>query len=124
MAFVHSDAWVLVAAVYARKPADRPALVAAGDYVNNAVLTTGELEGGLRRLTAAGYLREEAGGFVLGPAGAAVETAIATGGRGIGRAWDVRRAMTLAEAELGVTERVSQWGSNTACGSPPQTSRR
>lgn len=93
MAFVRSDAWVLTAAVYTGEPKTRAALVAAGDYVNHAVLTKAELDGGLRRLVAAGYLvRVRRGVYALAPAGAALA------------ARSVHAALARAEVELGVSQ--------------------
>ncbi|MBN9517235.1 type IV toxin-antitoxin system AbiEi family antitoxin domain-containing protein [bacterium] len=92
MAFEWSDAWVLTAAVYAGEPKTRAALVAAGDYVNHAILTKAELDGGLRRLVAAGYLeRVRRGVYALAPAG----TVLA------GRS--VHKTLARVEAELGVS---------------------
>jgi hypothetical protein len=67
--FEHSDAWVLLAVIAAPKPADCVGIMAAGDYLNHAVMTDAELEGGLQRLAAAAYVDAGPTGFVLGPAG-------------------------------------------------------
>jgi uncharacterized protein (UPF0264 family) len=53
-----SDAWVLLATIYAGqgKPAPLPAVIAAADYIQHAVVEFEEMEGALARLTDAGYL--------------------------------------------------------------------
>ena len=60
---VAADAWVLLAVLYARAPADRDELVRVGDFINHALFTPEELEGGLRRLCVAGHVVEAAGRF-------------------------------------------------------------
>lgn len=63
-----ADAWVLLAVLYARAPADRDELVHVGDYINHAIFTPEELDGGLRRLCAAGYVVDAGGRFAPSPA--------------------------------------------------------
>lgn len=53
--FVWSDVWVLLALLYAAKPAPRERIRGAGDYINHAAMTDDELDGGLDRLMAAGF---------------------------------------------------------------------
>ena len=53
--FLSSDAWLLLSLIYAREPAVRDHLRAVGDYINHAIFTNEELEGGLVRLERAGY---------------------------------------------------------------------
>ncbi len=60
--FVWSDVWVLLALLYAAKPAPRERIRGAGDYINHAVMTDEEFDGGLARLLAAGLVSS-------GPAG-------------------------------------------------------
>ena len=65
---VTSDAWLLLALIYAQEPADRERISRVGDGINHAPFTDEELEGGLQRLQAAGYVAEEAGRFHPAPA--------------------------------------------------------
>ena len=60
--FVRSDVWVLLALLYAAKPAPRERIRSGGDYINHAVMTDEELDGGLARLMAAEFVS-------AGPAG-------------------------------------------------------
>ena len=53
--FLWSDAWLLLSLIYARKPADSDLLRATGDFINHAIFTDEELDGGLGRLMGAGY---------------------------------------------------------------------
>ena len=62
-AFVWSDAWLLLAVIYAGRPADRETLRRFGDGINHALLSDEELEGGLQRLQAAEYVAESDQGF-------------------------------------------------------------
>lgn len=55
MTFLPSDAWLLLSLIYARDPADRDALRGVGDFINHAIFTADELEGGLARLVQAGH---------------------------------------------------------------------
>jgi len=58
-----SDAWILLATVY--KGQKRPALlsdvIAVADYIQHAIVTFEEMEGGLARLTAGGFLVDRGG---------------------------------------------------------------
>src|SRR5262249_12990301 len=63
--FLWSDAWVLLALLYAQKPAPRERIRAAGDYINHAVMTDAELDGGLARLAAAGLVNNSPTGWVV-----------------------------------------------------------
>ena len=59
---IPSDAWVLLALLLAGKDAPREKIVEAGDYVNHAIFTDEELDGGLARLERIGcIIRSEAG---------------------------------------------------------------
>jgi hypothetical protein len=66
--FVASDAWLLLALIYAGGPADRERIVRVGDGINHAIFTDEELEGGLRRLQAVGHVEGQAGRFQPTPA--------------------------------------------------------
>ena len=59
--FVGSDVWVLLALLYAQKPAPRERIRSAGDYINHAVMSDAELDGGLARLSVAGLVSSVAG---------------------------------------------------------------
>jgi hypothetical protein len=65
---VSSDAWLLLALLYAQEPADRERIIRVGDGINHALFTDEKLEGGLQRLQAAGYVLEEVGRFHAAPA--------------------------------------------------------
>lgn len=53
--FLWSDAWLLLSLIYARELADRDHLRAVGDYINHAIFTDEELDGGLERLVRKGH---------------------------------------------------------------------
>jgi hypothetical protein len=61
-----SDAWLLLAIIYADKPggATLDKIIAAGNAINAAIFTPTELESGLARLTRSGFIEENAGLFV------------------------------------------------------------
>jgi hypothetical protein len=65
--FSGSDAWLLLAVIYARDPADRTKIVEIGDFIEHAIFTDEELEGGLQRLQAAGHVIQENGRFRPSP---------------------------------------------------------
>jgi hypothetical protein len=64
-AYYDSDAWVLLAIVYANRSGHGTLdqIIAAGDAINVAIFLPNELEGGLARLTAGGYVSEYDGTF-------------------------------------------------------------
>lgn len=70
--FDPSDAWLLQAVLYAGGLTDGAELrdvIALGDGIHDALFTAEELRGGFARLTAAGFVRVEAGRyFVVGEA--------------------------------------------------------
>jgi hypothetical protein len=69
--FVWSDAWILLAIIYASRPippATLEEIIAAGDYINHSIFTRGELETGLTRLIDAGHVTRDASGFLLAEA--------------------------------------------------------
>jgi hypothetical protein len=63
--FYDSDAWVLLAIIYAHRsgPATLDKIIGAGDAINHAIFLPYELEGGLARLTVNGYVTERDGTF-------------------------------------------------------------
>jgi hypothetical protein len=65
--FVWSDAWLLLSLIYAREPADRDHLRAVGDFINHAIFTDEELDGGLARLRRAGHAVEHEDRFGPSP---------------------------------------------------------
>jgi len=75
--FVWSDAWVLLALIWARKPVGRKGIVATGDFLNHAIMNDSELEGGLRRLQSAGYIVETKTGFDLAAKGRRLSDSLA-----------------------------------------------
>ena len=56
--FPWSDAWLLLSLLYSREPADRERIKSIGDFINHAIFTDEELEGGLARLIAAGHVEQ------------------------------------------------------------------
>ena len=66
-AFAHksSDAWVLLAILYAGRDggADLADVVGCADGINHAILSYGELQNALFKLTADGLVRHENGRF-------------------------------------------------------------
>jgi hypothetical protein len=72
-AFCGSDAWLLcsIAIGGGRRGASLRDIVAAGDYINHAILTGPQIRRGLAKLITAGFIRETAGRFkVAGEASA------------------------------------------------------
>jgi hypothetical protein len=64
--FEASDAWLLLAIIYAAADKDGVSLdqiVGAGDFINHAIFTNDEMESGFYRLTRGGYVEEVDGNF-------------------------------------------------------------
>lgn len=63
--FEASDAWLLLAIILAagNDVASLAEIVAAGDGINHAIFTEDEMESGLYRLSAGGYIEESNGSF-------------------------------------------------------------
>jgi phosphopentomutase len=63
--YYNSDAWVLLAIIYACKAGEGTLdkIIGAGDAINTAIFLPRELEGGLARLVAGGYVTESNGKF-------------------------------------------------------------
>lgn len=61
--FAEFDAWVLLALIWAREPADRDRPRYVGDYLHRTDFTDDELEGGLSRLLRAGDAVDLGGRF-------------------------------------------------------------
>ncbi len=63
-----SDAWLLLAIIYAGSGgANLERIIAAGDGINHAIFDPDELESGLARLTSRGYIKEKNGVFSATP---------------------------------------------------------
>lgn len=65
--FLATDAWLLTS-IYGAARGGEPTLarvIGTGDFINHAIFTLYELNGGLRRLHEAGYLRVEGGTYLL-----------------------------------------------------------
>ena len=59
-----SDAWLLLAVIYAGgEGADLERIIAVGDGINHAIFNPDELESGLARLTSSGHIKEKNGVF-------------------------------------------------------------
>jgi len=56
--FLDSDAWLLLSLIYAPEACNHHQLRAVGDYINHAIFTDEEIDGGLARLVQAGYVTE------------------------------------------------------------------
>ena len=54
--FVSSDAWLLLALLYAKEPATRARIREVGDFINHAIFTDKELDEGLSRLLSVNYV--------------------------------------------------------------------
>ncbi|MGC3968499.1 MAG: hypothetical protein QM775_14310 [Pirellulales bacterium] len=65
--FHTSDAWLLLSLIYAREPSDRDHLRVVGDFINHAIFTDEELDGGLDRLMQAGHAVVEKGRYSPSP---------------------------------------------------------
>jgi hypothetical protein len=66
--FPWTDAWLLLSLIYSREPADRERINSIGEYINHAIFTDEEVEGGLARLRAAEYVVEEGESYAASPA--------------------------------------------------------
>lgn len=88
--FTSSDTWVLLAAVYggAEKGADLDAIISAGDYINHAILSYEELDGGLARLQAANLIEERNGLYFLTPIVLSAYEGMAKRHRSVSKRWD------------------------------------
>jgi hypothetical protein len=89
-AFATSDAWVLLAAIYggAGKGADLDAILSAGDYLNHAIMSYEELDGGLARLLSARWIAQRGDRFYLSQAVLVVYEGIAAQNRSVLKRWD------------------------------------
>jgi len=63
--FKYADAWVLLAVIFASKQggATLTKVIAWGDFINHAIFTLEELQGGIYRLIKAGYITEDNNGY-------------------------------------------------------------
>lgn len=71
------DAWILcalLAAIEGEAPVPLWRLIAVADGINKAIVSRGELEVGIGRLVAAGYVRASAEGFEATPKALAITT--------------------------------------------------
>jgi hypothetical protein len=66
--FEWSDAWLLLSLIYSGEPADRDRLRAIGDFINHAILTDKELDGGLARLQREGHVIADGNKYSPSPA--------------------------------------------------------
>jgi hypothetical protein len=57
--FVWSDAWILLAIIYAGDNGDRANIIKIADGINHAIPTEEELSGAFARLAQAGFIEEE-----------------------------------------------------------------
>ena len=62
-AFVGADGWLLAAVVLCGEPTSLPEVIGAADFLNHAIPEQAELECGLNRLLAAGYITHQDGRF-------------------------------------------------------------
>jgi hypothetical protein len=60
-----TDAWLLLAIFYAETAglATRERIIAAGNFINHAIFNEDELDGGLSRLIAGGFVQSRGGGY-------------------------------------------------------------
>ena len=61
--FVPTDAWLLLSVLYAQEGADHDTIRRIGDGISHAEISEDELERGLLRLRACGFLAERDGRF-------------------------------------------------------------
>lgn len=66
--FTWSDAWLLLSLIYGKDSLDRQRIRDIGDFINHAVFTDAELEGGLQRLQNGGQVRRVKQHFIASPA--------------------------------------------------------
>ena len=56
--FQPSDVWLLLAVQYAKGSATKDKIIEAGDFINHAIFTEEEYDGGIKRLLETGYLTQ------------------------------------------------------------------
>jgi len=66
--FAWSDAWLLLSLIYSGESADRERLRSVGDFINHAIFTDEELDGGVARLQRAGHVVAEGDRYSPSPA--------------------------------------------------------
>lgn len=64
--FEYADAWLLLSVIHAyqRGKANLANIIAYGDYVNHAIFSVEELQGGIFRLIRAGYIIDKEGEYI------------------------------------------------------------
>jgi len=72
--YISSDAWILTSLAYAINSGKGTLsrIIGAGDYINHAILTRSELNGGISRLIRGDLITESDEGYALTPDGIAV----------------------------------------------------
>jgi hypothetical protein len=65
--FMWSDAWLLLSLIYSGESADRDRLRSIGDFINHALFTDEELDGGLARLQQGGHVVAENDRYAASP---------------------------------------------------------
>lgn len=53
-----SDVWLLLAVQYSKGSATKEKIIEAGDFINHAIFTEEEYNGGIKRLLETGYLTQ------------------------------------------------------------------
>jgi hypothetical protein len=86
-----SDPWVLLSLATAsfRGSCSLRGLIAAGDYINHAVLKRPEIEGGINRLAAAGLVVVSPWGFSLTPGARRLLLGLESDTRSLLKQWDL-----------------------------------
>lgn len=116
-AFEWYDAWILCALLVAidrENPVSLPLLIGCADGINKAMVTRGELEEGIGRLVAAGYVRVAGAGFELTPKALALKSLpgglfVDSIGGAIGaREWEPDSELPSTTAEVYITRAAYQ----------------
>ena len=110
MTFVSSDAWLLLSLIYSRESADRDRLRSIGDFINHAIFTDEELDGGLARLQYAGHVIAASGRYSPSPAVLAWYAA-STAGKSRTR---VHKDLERVKKFLGITDAANHRGNTEA----------
>jgi len=99
--FLWSDAWLLLSVAIAQSEggASLDRVVAAGDYINHAIFTFDELDGGVQRLATAGILVVESRQLQLTPLGSAIHAKVAAQRRSVRNIMSALQ-QSLAEASF------------------------
>jgi hypothetical protein len=107
--FHPSDPWILLAVAKAsfHGSCSLPRLISAADYINHAIPSRAQIEGGVNRLAAAGLLSVSKNGFSLAPKGRRLMIGLESKSRSLPRQWKMLEKELPAIGPL--TRRARRW---------------